>query len=124
MLSPDAPNPEFGGAAFQAVAQLSYNSSVRQLLFTDDTVRQFKGLPRDVKPFIKDAIRLHLIDSDPSQTIRNKFRLRRPSKFADFELRAGEWLVFYRLDQNQVIVTFLGEKSGNRLFVDGEGIYL
>jgi mRNA-degrading endonuclease RelE of RelBE toxin-antitoxin system len=108
----------------RTVAQSCYNPPVRRVLFTDDAVRQFKGLPRNVKPFIKDVIRLHLIEADPAQTTLNKFRLRRPSERADFELRAGDWRVFYRVDQSQVIVTLLGEKKGNRLIVEGEELRL
>jgi mRNA-degrading endonuclease RelE of RelBE toxin-antitoxin system len=97
---------------------------MRQVLFTDDAIRQFKGLPSAVRPLIKEAIRLHLIEADPTQTTRNKFRLRRPSEYADYELRVGQWRVFYRADQYQVIVTLLGEKKGNLLIVDGEEIAL
>jgi len=107
-----------------AVAQLCYNVFVRQVLFTDDSVRQFRALSQAVKPLIRDAIRLHLIEADPSQTTRNKFRLRRHSEYADFELRAGNWRVFYRVDQHRVIVTLVGEKKGNRLIVEGEEIRL
>jgi len=88
----------------------------------------FDSSGRCLKPsspsFIKEAIRLHLIEADPSQTTRNKFRLRRPSEYADFELRAGNWRVFYRVDQHRVIVTLVGEKKGSRLIVEGEEIRL
>ncbi|MGA2261650.1 MAG: hypothetical protein ABSH28_09460 [Acidobacteriota bacterium] len=50
--------------------------------------------------------------------------MRRPSEYADYELRVGQWRVFYRMDQDQVIATLLGEKEGNLLIVDGEGIAL
>jgi len=36
-------------------------SFVRQVLFTADAVRRFKGLPPVVKPLIKESIRLHLV---------------------------------------------------------------
>ena len=97
---------------------------MRQIFFTDDAIRQFKGLPSAVRPLIKEAIRLHLIEADPTETTRNKFRLRRPSEYADYELRIGHWRVFYRMDQHQVIITLLGEKRGNLLIVDGEEIAL
>jgi len=97
---------------------------MRQVLFTDDAIRQFRGLASGVRPLIKEAIRLHLIEADPVQTTRNKFRLRRPSEYADYELRAGQWRVFYRMDQQQVIITLLGEKRGSLLIVEGEEIAL
>lgn len=94
------------------------------MFFTNDAVRQFKRLPKTVKPLIKDAIRLHLIAEDPTEITRNKFRLRRPSEYADYELRAGEWRIFYRVDEDQVTITLIGEKNGNRLIVAGEVIHL
>jgi mRNA-degrading endonuclease RelE of RelBE toxin-antitoxin system len=97
---------------------------MREVAFTPDAVRQFKKLPRAVRPSVKDAIRRHLIRSNPAQTTRNKFRLRRASAHADFELRAGEWRVFYRLTPSGVTVTLIGEKRGASLFVEGEELKL
>lgn len=97
---------------------------MRQVLFTGDAVRQFKALSQAIKSLIREAIRLHLIEAEPTQTTRNKFRLRRPSEYADYELRAGSWRIFYRVDQQEIIVTLLGEKKGNRLIVEGEEIRL
>ncbi len=97
---------------------------MRDVIFTDDAVRQFKRLPKEIRPFLKDAIRLHLIEADPSDVTRNKFRLRRPSEHADYELRTGDWRVFYRVEPDRVIITLLGEKVGNRLIVEGEEITL
>jgi mRNA-degrading endonuclease RelE of RelBE toxin-antitoxin system len=106
------------------VAQLCYNEFVREVLFTKDAVRQFKRLPKPIRPLIKDAIRLHLIEADPSEVTRNRFRLRRPSEHADYELRADNWRIFYRIDQDRVIITLLGEKVGSRLIFEGEDIRL
>jgi mRNA-degrading endonuclease RelE of RelBE toxin-antitoxin system len=97
---------------------------VRDVRFTSDAVRQFKKLPKGVRPFIKEAVRTHLVEADPGQATRNEFRLRRASPFADFELRAGEWRVFYRVDGERVIVTLIGEKRGSALIIDGEELKL
>jgi len=94
------------------------------VVFTPDALRQFKKLPKAARPFLKEAIREHLIQSDPAETARNKFRLRRASAHADFELRAGEWRVFYRLTSSGVVVTLIGEKRGASLFVEGEELKL
>jgi mRNA-degrading endonuclease RelE of RelBE toxin-antitoxin system len=83
-------------------------------------VRQFKRLPRAVRPLLRDAMRRHLVDADPTETTRNKFRLRRVSQHADFELRVEEWRIFYRVEPDAVVVTLFGEKRGNRLIVGGE----
>ena len=97
---------------------------MREVAFTPDAVRQFKKLPRAARSFIKDAIRKHLIQADPAEATRNKFRLRRASAHADFELRASEWRVFYRLAGSGAIVTLIGEKRGASLYVEGEELKL
>ena len=91
-----------------------------QVEFTADAVRQFKRLPKAVRALLKDVIRVHLVETDPATATRNKSRLRRASQYADYELRAGEWRIFYRLEGTTVVVTLLGEKVGNLLVVEGE----
>jgi len=93
---------------------------VRQVEFTADALRQFKKLPKTIRSFLKDVIRVHLVESHPATAARNKFRLRRVSPYADYELRAGSWRLFYRLEGKTVVVTLLGEKRGNVLLVEGE----
>jgi len=111
-----------GGSIHIAVARLCYNQRVRHVLFTADAVRQFKKLPKAVRPFIKETISTQLLEGDPTATTHNRFRLRRASPFADYELRAGEWRIFYRVLDNDVIITLLDEKRGNVLIVEGEGL--
>ncbi len=103
---------------------MCYNIPVHNLNFTADAVRQFRRLPRAVKSLIKDAIRIHLIEADATETTRNKFRLRRPSEHADYELRAGDWRIFYRVQPDMILITLLGKKKGSRLLVEGEEILL
>jgi mRNA-degrading endonuclease RelE of RelBE toxin-antitoxin system len=97
---------------------------VRDVRFTPDAVRQFKKLPKATRALIKEAVRTHLLGADPAQETRNKFRLRRISPFADYELRSGPWRVFYRLDGEHVLVTLIGEKRGAALVVEGEELKL
>jgi mRNA-degrading endonuclease RelE of RelBE toxin-antitoxin system len=97
---------------------------VRDVRFTPDAVRQFKRLPKAARAFIKEAVRTHLFKADPGQATRNKFRLRRVSPFADYELRASQWRVFYRVDGEDVLVTLIGEKRGGMLLVEGEVLKL
>ena len=91
-----------------------------QVEFTADAVRQFKRFPKAVRALLKDVIRVHLVETDPATATRNKFRLRRASQYADYELRAEEWRIFYRIESTTVVVTLLGEKVGNLLIVEGE----
>jgi mRNA-degrading endonuclease RelE of RelBE toxin-antitoxin system len=97
---------------------------VHDVGFPRDAVRQFKKLPKATRAFVREAVRVHLAESDPAQTTRNKFRLRRASPFADYELRADAWRVFYRLDGRRVLVTLIGEKRGDVLVVEGEELKL
>lgn len=97
---------------------------MRDVHFTPDAVRQFKRLPKAARAFIKEAVRRHLLEADPAQTSRNKFRLRRVSPFADYELRASQWRVFYRVDGEGVLVTLIGEKRGAALLVEGKVLKL
>ena len=98
--------------------------AIREVAFTSHAVRQFKKLPKASRPLIKDAIRKHLIDSDPGEMTRNRFRLRRASIHADCELRTGDYRIFYRLMESGAIVTLIGEKRGSSLFVEGEELKL
>jgi mRNA-degrading endonuclease RelE of RelBE toxin-antitoxin system len=92
--------------------------------FTPDAVRQFRKLPKFARVTIRDGIQTHLVKAGPDQTTRNKFRLRRVSPYADYELRLGAWRVFYRILPDGVVVTLVGEKRGNALIVEGEEIAL
>ncbi len=94
------------------------------MVFTPDALRQFKKLPKAVRPIVKEAIRVQLIRGDPGEQTGNRFRLRRASPWADYELRAGSWRVFYRVEADAVLVTVLGEKRGHILVVEGEELSL
>jgi mRNA-degrading endonuclease RelE of RelBE toxin-antitoxin system len=97
---------------------------VWQVEFTAGALRQFKKLPKAARGLFKAEIRVYLAEMDPATPARNKFRLRRASPKADYELRVGGWRVFYRWEGEGVVVTLLGEKRGNVLVVEGEEIQL
>jgi mRNA-degrading endonuclease RelE of RelBE toxin-antitoxin system len=97
---------------------------MRSVELTPDAVRQFKALPKWARPAIKEALHMHLVLDDPARATRNKFRLRRASIYADYELRVDDWRIFYRLEGDLVVVTLLGEKRGNLLIVEGEELNL
>ena len=60
------------------------------------------------------------MESDPRTETRNKFRLRRTSESADYELRLGDLRVLYRIEESVVFITVVGIKRGNTLIVKGE----
>ena len=90
-------------------------------VFSPDAVRQFKKLKAYDQRVIVDGVRTHLVDAEPDETTRNKFRLRRSSDFGDYELLLGDLRLFYRIEASGgVIVTVIGVKLGSKLVVEGE----
>jgi mRNA-degrading endonuclease RelE of RelBE toxin-antitoxin system len=65
-----------------------------------------------------------LIENDPRIETRNKFRLRRGSGVADYELRLGDLRVLYRIEGSTVFITVVGVNRGNTLIVKGEEFVL
>jgi hypothetical protein len=74
------------------------------------------------RKFVLDGITIHIIENDPLEITRNKFPLKRPSEYAARELRLDNWRVFYTVidDGGLVLVNLVGEKRGNKLFIEGE----
>lgn len=66
---------------------------------------------------------MQLEESDAEQT-RNRFRLRRASRFADFELRVRHLRIFYRVYQKEVRVALIGKNKGNTLVIEGRRFIL
>ena len=82
-------------------------------------VRQFKRLRAAARKLIKETIRERLLEQDPREETRNRFRLRRISEHADYELRVDPWRVFYRVQDKTVTVEQIGQKKGNVLLIEG-----
>lgn len=82
-------------------------------------VRQFKRLRAAARKLIKETIRERLLEQDPSEETRNRFRLRRISEHANYELRVDPWRVFYRVQDKTVTVELIGQKKGNVLLIEG-----
>jgi len=68
----------------------------------------------------KDNIKQYHVVVSKREGDRNRFRLRRFSPHADFELRVERWRVFYRVQRNLVIVELIGWKQENSLFIEGK----
>ena len=69
-------------------------------------------------------MRRQLAETDATEETHQRFRLRRPSELAEYELRVGAWRVFYRVQGEEVRVVLIGEKRGERLFIDGKRFVL
>lgn len=102
------------------VAQVCYTPGVNEVELTADAVRQYKRLRKLDRRFVREAIQKHLAEGNTLETSRNKFRLRRLSTHADYELRASDFRIFYRVVENRVLVTLIGVKQGDRLIIEGE----
>ena len=92
----------------------------RAIVLSPDALRQFRKLRAKDRSRLRDAMLASLGEDDATVEARNRFRLRRPSEFADFEFRVDELRVFYRVAGDQVQVVLIGEKKGNHLVIDGK----
>jgi hypothetical protein len=52
-------------------------------------------------------------DDDAMVENQNRFRLRRPSGRFESEFRDGDLRMFYRIEDDQVLVDAIGRKRGN-----------
>jgi hypothetical protein len=93
---------------------------VRRVVLSDTAVRLFRALPRARQAGVRNGIRVHLQENDPTDESRNKFRLRRPSLHAEYELQMGDVRIFYRVRAEIVEIVLTGLKPGNRLVIGGE----
>lgn|SRR5262249_53114885 len=90
----------------------------RRVLLGPDATRQLQALRVYDAASLRDAMRRHLGETDATAETHHRFRLRRPSRLAEFELRVRNWRVFYRVQGEEVQVVLIGEKRGERLFID------
>ena len=93
---------------------------MNEVVFSPAAVRQYKRLPAAARSLLKKEIHERLALEDPTEENRNRFRLRRLSSHADFELRVEPWRVFYRVRGNLVTVELIGRKKGNVLLIEGK----
>ena len=89
-----------------------------------EAVRQFKALSAAERARLKAATRAALGEDDATAENKNRFRLRRPSGQSEFEFREGDLRVFYRVEEDQVLVDAIGRKRGNQLFIGGRRVTL
>jgi len=92
----------------------------RAIVLSPDALRQFRKLRAKERSHLRDAMLATLGEDDATVETRNRFRLRRPSEFADFEFRVDDLRVFHRVAGDQVQVVLIGEKKGNHLVIDGK----
>ena len=93
---------------------------MNRVVLSPAAVRQYNKLPAAGRSLLKKEMRERLALGDPMEETRNRFRLRRLSPHADFELRVDPWRVFYRVLEDRVIVELIGRKRGNVLLIEGK----
>ena len=91
----------------------------RTIVLSPDSFRQFKKLNARDRSRLREALVASLSEDDATVETQHRFRLRRPSEYADFELRVKDMRVFYRVAGNEVRVVLIGRKKGNHLLIDG-----
>lgn len=96
----------------------------REVVLSPDAVRQFRRLRATDRARVRDAMEARLVKEDALREERNRFRLRRPSEVAEFELRVGDLRIFYRVVGSQVQVVLVGRKRGNCVLIDGKRFVL
>jgi len=97
---------------------------MREVLLSPAALRQFKKLPARAKSLLRISMTKLLAKEDATQENRNRFRLRRASTYAEYELRVESWRVFYRVEEKLVYVELIGRKDGNRLIIEGKEFLL
>ncbi len=95
-----------------------------EVRFSGDAERQLGGLDARDRNIMFEAISQQLIHQPDVPTRHRK--LLRENPLADWELRVGEYRVFYDVDNDLAVVTILaiGVKSHNTLWIEGKEIRL
>ena len=86
---------------------------------TESAEADLFALSAYARRIVLDGIQLHL-RYQPAQGTR-RIKALRPNPVASWELRLGDHRVLYNMDEPNLIVSVLvvGEKIGNRLYVQG-----
>jgi len=92
--------------------------------FTGQAYKHLEAISRRDRNLILDAIREQLPQT-PDEETRNR-KLLRDNPVADWELRVGQYRLFYDVDgANRVVrVLAVGRKERNRLIIGGQEVVL
>lgn len=93
-----------------------------QIEFTPIARQDLRYFKRYEQNIIIDAIETQL-SYEPTLETANRFP-RNPVEIAEWELRVGDFRVFYNVDEHVLIVSVerIGEKPNNRLFFRGKKV--
>jgi mRNA-degrading endonuclease RelE of RelBE toxin-antitoxin system len=95
-----------------------------EIEFGEDAERHLRGLSARDRVAILDAVEEQLVHEPAVATRRRK--LLRENPLAAWELRVGEYRVFYNVDGEGLIVVVIaiGVKRHNALFIDDKEFFL
>ena len=95
-----------------------------EIEFSADSERQLAELSSRDRKTVLDSIETQLSHEPTTPTKHRK--LLRPNPVAAWELRVGDFRVFYNVEQERilVIVVAVGRKEHNQLTIDGKVIPL
>jgi|SRR5216684_4122521 mRNA-degrading endonuclease RelE of RelBE toxin-antitoxin system len=88
--------------------------------FSEDAKRQLGLFTARIRTILVEAIEEHLLHQPTEPTRRRK--LLQATPLADWELRVGEYRVFYNVDEEEVLVLIvaIGVKDHNTLLIEGK----
>jgi len=91
-----------------------------EIEFTREAVTDIREMRRRDQCGVLDAIEVRL-RHQADHAARNRKRLR-PNKLAEWELRIGDYRVFYDIDAEEHVmrIVAVGLKRGNALFIRGK----
>jgi mRNA-degrading endonuclease RelE of RelBE toxin-antitoxin system len=99
---------------------------MREIEFTPEAVDDLRALRKYDQAIIVETIEVQL-QHQADQESKNRKRLR-PNMLAEWELRIGAFRAFYDIcdgeEKSSVKVKAIGEKVGQRLFIQGEEYHL
>jgi mRNA-degrading endonuclease RelE of RelBE toxin-antitoxin system len=92
----------------------------RTVTLSPEALGQLHRLRATERATLRESLRSLLGEDDPTVQTKSRFRLRRPSPHADYELRVGALRAFYRVEGKVVRVVLIGKKRGGALLIDGK----
>ena len=91
-----------------------------QVRFTPRASDELRSFRKNEQKQVLEAVKTQLLH-EPASVTRNRKRLR-PNELAQWELRVGDFRVFYDVDEAEQIVSVraLGHKTGSLLLINGK----
>src|SRR2546423_14392425 len=91
-----------------------------EIKFTDQAIADLKLLKKAERRSIMSELEAKLI-KEPAVETRNLKKLR-PNQLAEWELRIGDFRIFYDVDQDNSLIKIqtVGYKEGSRLIIQGK----